>query len=139
MRRQEDLVEPLEVVELGILADDKAGSDLLDMLARELGYDDLVIVHRQFCELPKHFAKSEMSRWWYALRTRANYALVPVVAMDGCVLGCNLKASYGYADAAREVHRRLKNGGWLMADGKKFKAEDVPKFMMKCVLNGVVG
>lgn len=105
------------------------------MLARTLGYDDLVIVSRTFCELPRPFAKkSEMSRW-YALRNKARWLLVPVVAMDGCALGCGLGA--GYADAARDVHRRLKNGEWLMANGKKFRAEDVPRFMIECVLSGL--
>lgn len=105
------------------------------MLARTLGYDDLVIVSRAFCELPRPFAKkSEMSRW-YALRSRASYTLVPVIAIDGCALGCGLGA--GYADAARDVHRRLKNGEWLMADYRKFKAEDVPRFMLEYVLSGL--
>lgn len=104
------------------------------MFARELGHDDLVIVNRTFCKLPRQLAKSELSRW-YALRNRANYVLVPIVTMDGCALGCGL--GDGYADAARDVHRRLKNGEWLIADDKKFKAEDVPRFMLECILSGL--
>lgn len=113
--------------------DDAVGSGLLDLLARELGYDDLVIVSRTFCELPKRFAKSKITRW-YALRTRANYVLAPVVAIDGCALGCGEGARY--ASAARDVHRHLKNGEWLTADCRKFTAEDVPRFMLEYVLSG---
>ena len=97
----------------------------LDALARSLGY--------RKCELVMNFHSPIYS---IEFLDGCRYDVVHVDGDD------NWQSSavngYSYDDAARLLYKTLLSGKRLAVGSRPFSAEDVPEFMMQCVLAGIV-
>ena len=123
----DDLVEPVEV--------EIAGERPLAVLADELGHDDVLVVSMSFARPNRDLVLPKMTKW-YALGDRDQFGYAPIVAEDEHALGSR-KKQVSYTDIAKDIYKHLKNGETLSVAGRKFRADDVPRFMIECVLNGI--
>lgn len=110
-------------------ADLNISSRLLDIIARKLGHDYLLLMSRsEFCE----------AKWCNAVFGQYENYSDAVLEADGRQV--QLKRADNedmYAELVRLLYKTLENGG-NVSDGKsEVYASDVPEFMIECVLNGV--
>lgn len=136
---------------------------LLAIVAKELGYDALVLTH-DYTKMLEQSIKRDIA----VLMSHGSYDTVPLLKADGSIIEVEysgydekLRAAEGYGEPLIEVdeltadsykklaaalYRILDNGGTLKYNlecGEKPKkkssitAADVPEFMIKCVLSGL--
>lgn len=106
-------------------------SELLGMLARKLGYDYVLLdEEKNSAELVCVFG------------TFGSYSCCAAKTFDGkhvVLRKCDaLPNGAMYEKLVRKLHEILDNGDAVYAEDKKIDASMVPKFMMDCVLAGLV-
>lgn len=107
----------------------------LSMIARKLGHDWLLLMSDSF--------RGE-KKWFRAILGHYDNDGIELLETNGSQVWLkNVDAEGGiksvedmYAELARLLYKTLKSGGKL-SDGRfKLSADEVPEFMIECVLNG---
>lgn len=105
-------------------------NELLDILARKLGYDYVLLVEeKSSAELVCVFGTFESYSYCAAKTFDGKH-----VALRKCDA---LSSSAMYERLLRKLHEILDNGDAVYAEDKKLDASMVPEFMMECVLAGL--
>ena len=127
------------------------GRQLLDLLARSLGYTTSMLMTGSWRSIDSSGSARcvyECIDAYACFRRRSEhgycFGTTPLKDGEGSLMVADFVflsdedgVAMAYKFFAEKAYKTLVSGRSLDADGKKFKAEDVPEFMMKCVLNGI--
>lgn len=111
--------------------------ELLDIVASKFGYDNILLQSSIGTSYAKPKCCCAMFGWLGSFGTipvRANGKLVQIAHVDD---NYNIISnSCIYAELVKTLYRTLERNG-IISDGKQtVDADDVPDFMIGCVLNG---